>query len=100
MKILTKRTKRHYESPHDPDDPMWVIGCIDSYGAIHARVANSRGSLMHTPEESKGRRWRWNIWGQEFVATRNPANDRLSKEELFAVNDWLERKGYKPKDEQ
>lgn len=53
---------------------------------------------MHGPEESKGRRWRWNIWGQEFVATRNPANDQLSKEEYFTVCDWLERKGYKRKD--
>ncbi len=80
---------------YDPDDPMWVIGCIDSYGAITARHAKSTGLIMHNDGELRGKRWRWNIWGQEHHSTRNPTLDRLSEEEVFAVNDWLERKGYK-----
>lgn len=91
-----KRKRKPYERPHRPDDPMWVIGCIDSYGAIHSRLARSTASLMHGPNESKGKRWRWNIWGQEFVATRNPTHDQLTKEEYFDVCDWLERHEYKP----
>lgn len=82
--------KKHY----DTDDPMWVVGCIDSYGAISARHVNCNGNIMHTLEESKGRRWRWNIWGQEFHATRNPTLDKLSDEENLAVMNWLQRKGY------
>lgn len=80
---------------YHPDDPMWVIGCIDSYGAITARAARGRDNIMHTPNESKGKRWRWCIWSQEYHATRNPTLDDLSEEELFAVSDWLERNGYK-----
>ena len=83
--------------PHHPDDPMWVIGCIDAYGAITARHAASKGRVMHSPDESRGKRWRWNIWGQEYTATRNGRLDDLNDEELAAVTDWLERKGYKAK---
>lgn len=83
---------------HDPDDPMWVVGSIDSYGAIHARVAKSGGSVMHTKAESNGKRWRWNIWGQEFHATRAPTLDKLSDEEWTTVEDWLLRKGLKYED--
>lgn len=80
---------------YHPDDPMWVIGCIEHNGAITARIVNGRGRVMHGPEESKGKRWRWNIWGQEYTATRNPSNDRLSEEELAIVDNWLEEKGLK-----
>jgi len=74
---------------------MWVIGCIDSNGAITARHAGGGQNLMHTPSESRGKRWRWNIWGQEYQATRNGRLDELTDDELAAVTDWLERKGYK-----
>lgn len=74
---------------------MWVIGCIDSHGAITARHAAGNGRLMHAPEESRGKRWRWNIWGQEYQATRNGRLDEMTDDELAAVTDWLERKGYK-----
>lgn len=74
---------------------MWVIGCIDSNGAITARHAAGHQSIMHSPAESRGKRWRWNIWGQEYQATRNGRLDELTDDELAAVTDWLERKGYK-----
>lgn len=80
---------------YDPDDPMWVIGCIDDRGAVTARHAGSGKDLMHRPEESRGTRWRWNIWAQEFVATANPAHNKLSDEEFEIVTDWLTKKGYK-----
>lgn len=79
----------------NPDEPMWVVGCIDSYGEIRARVVKGGQSMTHTPSESKGKRWRWNIWGQEYHATRNPTLDRLSGEETGLVSDWLERHGHK-----
>ena len=85
----------YWKSPHEVDDPMWVIGSIDHAGAIHARHAGSNGRVMHGPAESIGKRWRWNIWAQEYVATRNASHERLSPEEYDIVNDWLERKGYK-----
>ena len=75
------------------NDPMWVIGCIDSYGAIIARHAHGGQNYMHTLAESKGKRWRWNIWGQEYHQTATL--DRLTDEEYIAVDTWLERKGYK-----
>lgn len=80
---------------HKVDDPMWVVGCIDSYGAITARVVTGNQSILHTVDESKGKRWRWNIWGQEFHSTRNPTLDRLSDEEFFIVEDWLVKHGHK-----
>lgn len=94
MKTIESKVKKFYQ----PDDPMWVVGCIDSYGAIIGREVSDDGDIMHRKEESKGRRWRWNIWGQEFHATRNPTLDRLSQEEFEAVSDWLERRGYKKAD--
>lgn len=72
---------------------MWVIGCIDSYGAITARHAKATQNQMHTLEESRGKRWRWSIWGQEYHCTGGLAE--LTTEEIDAVTDWLERKGYK-----
>lgn len=80
---------------HAVDDPMWVVGCIDSYGAITARLVKGGQSITHTSVESAGRRWRWNIWGQEFHATRNPTLDRLSAEEFDLVTNWLEHRGHK-----
>lgn len=80
---------------HAPNDPMWVVGCIDSYGAIRARVVKGGESITHTPSESRGKRWRWNIWGQEFHSTRNPTLDKLSDEEYHLVTSWLERLGHK-----
>lgn len=74
---------------------MWVIGCIDAYGAITARHANHKQSIMHSGAEARGKRWRWNIWGQEYTATRYGRLDELTDEELAAVTDWLERHGYK-----
>lgn len=88
MKFQLKRT-------YDVNDPMWIVGCVDSYGAITARVVNSFGNLMHTKEESRGKRWRWNIWGQEFHCTRNPTLDRMTDEEYQIVSNWLEERGYK-----
>ena len=78
---------------YQPSDPMWVVGSIDAYGAIHARVVKGGESATHTPAESKGKRWRWNIWAQEFMATRNPSNERLLPEEFQRIQAWLERKG-------
>lgn len=87
--------KCHVKRIYDPDDAMWVIGCIDSYGAIKARAASGGGDIMHGISESAGRRWRWNIWGQEFHSTRNPTLDKLSDEEFEIVSDWLVKKGFK-----
>lgn len=87
--------KTHLKRCYESGDPMWVVGCIDSYGGITARPVSSDGDVMHTKSESKGRRWRWNIWGQEFHCTRNPTLNRLSDEEYEIVSDWLIKKGYK-----
>jgi hypothetical protein len=88
MKMVAKRPGEFTN-----DDPMWVIGCIDSYGAIVGRAATSVENIMHGAAESKGKRWRWNIWGQDWCDTRN--HDQLTDEEFLLVVDWLERKGYK-----
>ena len=91
---MNEFVKEYYEL----DDPMWVIGCIDSHGAIvarHAASSASGGLIMHTKDESKGKRWRWNIWGQEFHAAFKTPLHELTKEEYFLINDYLERKGYK-----
>lgn len=70
---------------------MWVIGCIDSRGAIAA--SPDRIGRSHRPEESRGKRWRWCVWSQEFsvLATEH---DTLSDDELFTVCDWLVQRGY------
>ena len=80
---------------YQPTDPMWVIGCIDSNGSITARHAEGGKNTMHTVNESRGKRWRWSIWGQEYQSTLRGRLDELTDDELAAVTDWLERKGYK-----
>ncbi len=93
--VFKLKTKTHFKKFYNPDDLMWVVGCIDSYGAITARAVNGAGDVMHSANESRGKRWRWNIWGQEFIATRNPSHDKLSEEEFETVCDWLIKKGFK-----
>ncbi len=72
---------------------MWVIGCIDANGAITANP--SREGRTHSIEESKGKRWRWCVWSQEFIdAGPRMTHPELSDEESFTVCDWLVRRGY------
>lgn len=79
---------------------MWVIGCIDAYGAIVA--SPSREGRTHRPEESRGKRWRWCVWSQELVTLgprtidelNNPDSRTLTSEEGFAVWEWLRKRGY------
>jgi hypothetical protein len=85
-------TTTPYHARKGIHDPVWVVGCIDSYGAIHARHAAAVENTLHGPNESKGTRWRWNIQEQKFVLTA------LLESELATVVDWLERKGYKSLD--
>jgi hypothetical protein len=91
--------KKFVKNFYDVDDPMWVIGCIDSHGAIVARHATSGGNIMHGSSESRGKRWRWNIWRQEFFSTLRGRLDELTEDEHSAVVEWLERRGYKKVDE-
>lgn len=75
-----------------PNDPTWVVGCIDSYGAITARICKPGpgNSIMHGVEESRGTRWRWNIQAQEFGFTL--MNEPLSDEQTQIVLNWLEHR--------
>ena len=82
------------------DDLMWVVGSIDAYGAIHARAVSGGGNVMHGPAESKGKRWRWNIWRQEYVATRNASHEMLTDDEWKIVDDWLIKHGYRRPDDE
>ena len=82
-------------------DATYVIGCIDSNGAI---VANpSREGRTHSYEESKGKRWRWCVWSQEMAwgvsgrtvaEVNSPCLNQLTYDEEFAVWDWLCKRGY------
>lgn len=78
-------------------DPIYVVGCIDTYGAIHHKLARLGGDVMHGRNESKGRRFRWNILAQEFQGTLDSfrGGGHMSAEETKIVLDWLEKKGYR-----
>jgi hypothetical protein len=69
--------------------PVWVIGSIDCHGAIHARHAARSENILHGVNEKNGRRWRWNIQDQRFVATV------IFDEDLPQVVEYLESRGYK-----
>lgn len=71
---------------------MWVLGCIDSNGAIVAHA--TKEGRTHTIEESKGKRFRWCIWTQDFNITFGGIKDALTPEEYFAVCDWLIKHKY------
>lgn len=86
----TKAKKRIPRHEWNSSKPMWVIGTIDSYGAIRAR---SGECPMHGVGDGNGRRWRWNVWGGEFHSVMGNRND-LTGEEQVAVEDWLEKHGY------
>lgn len=70
---------------------MWVIGCIDSNGAIVA--SPSKEGRTHRPEESRGKRWRWCVWSQEFCDVF-AGTGHLLDEEVFAIREWLIKRGY------
>ena len=85
---------RRYYLENDLPMPMWVIGYIDSYGAIDARMVTlDDTSTSHTLDLSRGHRWRWNIPDQNYMAPRG--RSELTDEECFLVEDWLEKNGYK-----
>lgn len=89
---LQRRIGRIPKHEWNESKPMWVIGTIDSYGAITARASTSRtSSPMHGIGDGNGHRWRWNVWGQDFHAVNG--ND-INADECLLVKDWLERKGY------
>lgn len=73
-------------------DKMWIIGCIDAHGAIVARAERDCGT--HTAAESKGRRFRFCVWSQDFHATIGGVKDIFNDDEYLAVCDWLIRHGY------
>lgn len=75
----------------------WVIGIIDSRGAISARVVES--GVTHTNEQRlAGRPFRFRINSQDFGEVRH-GSERLSPEDVKEVIWWLEREGYKKPDE-
>lgn len=83
----------------------WVNGSIDSYGNITATI--TKVIEMHDLENSKGKRWRFNIHTQDFCAiaprTVEEANNRiklltLNDEEYFTVCDWLIKNKYASED--
>jgi hypothetical protein len=78
--------KKKPKNWHDHSE-MWVIGCIDSHGAIIGRGAGANGNIMHGKAESIGRRWRWNIHSQDWFACFGNIN--LTKEEIELVGYWL-----------
>ena len=69
---------------------MWVIGGIDSNGAITA--APSKAGRCHTTEESRGKRFRWCIWSQELCCVLGGYD--LTDEEEFAIWDWLRKRNF------
>jgi len=73
--------------------PMWVIGTIDSNGAIRARASVGRNNPMHSAEDGPGRRWRWNVWGQDYHAVAG-GHDNIGPEAALIVDDWLRNHGY------
>lgn len=71
---------------------LWVIGVIDSHGAIRSRETES-GS--HTDAERlSGRPWRWFVNSQDWGDKRT-CDESLSRDEATTVIDYLERSGYK-----
>ena len=79
------------------DNPpkKFVLGYIDSHGAIHARESDTG---MHTDAERlAGRCFRWGIWSQNWVATIAAWNGegRLEREDYDIIAAWLEDMGYK-----
>lgn len=98
MRKRSAKTTKHSWRNHPMSS---VAGCIDAQGEIRGRATKEID--FHPPELSKGKRWRWLIWSQDFhsVAPRTleEANNRiamlhLNEEEHFAVCDWLVRHGY------
>lgn len=73
--------------------PMWVIGTIDSQGAIRARASKGRDNPIHGKDDGPGHRWRWNVWGQEFHAVMGGAST-MKQEEYETVTNWLTVNGY------
>lgn len=80
---MTKTNWREHEI-------MWVVGCIGHDGLIVATPLKE--GRTHTQEESRGTRWRWFVWEQDWKFLR--ANEFLTHEEELQVLDWLIERGY------
>lgn len=82
-----------------PERPMWVIGYVDAYGAVHARQISMHDTVygcgsMHTNEERlSGRSFRWNVHEQEFGVVLTGC-DRLDDDDRFRVLDYLDSGGH------
>jgi hypothetical protein len=81
------------------EGPLWVIGTISPYGEICARVLPASDCSSHTEAEKlAGRPFRWNIVEQEWHAW-DYGDLRLSEDERYEVEHWLEREGWKDTDD-
>lgn len=91
QKQASSRSVRRIVRQSWRDHPMmWVIGCIDSHGAITANP--SKAGRCHTEEECRGKRFRWCVWSQELCCVLGGYD--LTHEEEFAVWDWLRKRNY------
>lgn len=84
----------HAEAGH----PIWIVGFVDSHGAVHAREISEHqsvyGSSSHSPyERSAGRPFRWGIWQQDFGEVRQGC-EFLDADDRIRVLDWLEDHGW------
>lgn len=84
---------------------MWVCGGIDSNGVVIAHAywdgddVDSVGT--HTLEEKAcGATWRWNPNDKYLMDDMIPQPRKLTKDEIFKIEDWLFKHGYLKGDEE
>ena len=81
---------------------VWVCGGIDSHGVVtgHKYMNSDCDSIGHHTNEEKasGATWRWNPQEQCFMMNFRSNVRSLNQDEIFAIEDWLIKKGYKDED--
>lgn len=86
----------------DAGHPLWAVGYVDAYGAVHARGAgpgaDPSNSMFHSnAERLAGRPFRFNVWKQEYHPVLG--DSRLSVEDYIFIENWLDSMGWLDKAE-
>jgi len=85
--------------PVEHDDVCWVLGVIDSHGAVHSKTmlfgdkGLSDTHATHWPNTLK--RWRW-APGEGFFDVVGKEPDEFDMEEMDFIVRHLEAMGFKP----
>lgn len=94
LRNAARREKRFERHPRW-DDIIWVVGYVDAYGAVHAKVLFTEDrDTMHGdvfPQAARYKMWRW--CKSEGLIDSSMNKVKPTNEDFDAINRWLKKNG-------